>query len=79
MVCFTPFHSTAESATKFEPFTMSVKDAPPAVADIGEIEIKDGTGLSMVKVFGADAPPPGAGLVTVILAAPGEAISLEVI
>jgi len=56
-----------------------VNELPPAIALDGEIEITDGTGLSMVNVLGAEAPPPGAGLVTVILAVPGVAMSAAVI
>jgi hypothetical protein len=41
---------TAEPAAKYEPFTVSVKEAEPACANAGEIEIKDGAGLYRLPV-----------------------------
>ena len=40
-----PFHSTLDPFTKFVPFTVNVKAAPPAVALVGESEVAVGTGL----------------------------------
>jgi len=42
------------------PYTVSVKALPPAVADAGEIELIDGTGLEGggVVVPPDDEPPP---------------------
>jgi len=79
VVCFFPFHITSEVETKLEPLAVSVKVAPPAVAEVGEIESRAGTGLSMVKDLEAETPPPGAGLVTVTLMVPGVAMSVLVI
>lgn len=62
---------TTELAAKLVPFTVSVNAAPPAVALVGERVVTVGTGLLMVKVALAEVPPPGAGLVTVTLTAPG--------
>jgi hypothetical protein len=69
-----PFHSTFHPLTKPEPLTVSVKAAPPAMAEPGlSPAITGGAGL-MVNVAAFDKPPPG--LSTVTLALPGEAISL---
>ena len=61
------FQCTFEPETKFDPLTVSVKDAPPAVAPLGEIELIAGNGLLTVNVFADDVPPPGPGFVTVTL------------
>src|SRR5229473_779357 len=58
---------------------VSVKPLPPAVALVGEIEVIDGKGLLIANVAAADAPPPGAGFVTVTLTVPPVAISAAVI
>jgi hypothetical protein len=60
-----PFHFTSEPLTKFEPFTVSVKAGPPAMALVGTREVATGTGFLTVNVFAADVPPPGAGFFTV--------------
>jgi hypothetical protein len=39
-----PFHSTTEPVTKFEPFTVRVKAAPPLSALFGEIVVIAGMG-----------------------------------
>ena|ERR1700731_3773048 len=72
-----PFQSTTEPETKFEPFTVSVKAGPPAVALLGEIELIAGTGLLMVNVCAFDVPPPGATFITVTEAVPAVLISDE--
>src|ERR1700739_750771 len=36
----------SEARMKLEPFTVSVKDGPPAVAALGEIEVIAGTGFA---------------------------------
>ena len=63
---------------KLLPLTVSVKPGPPAVALLGEMLDKDGTGLLLLTVSanGDDVPPPGAPLLTVIERVPAEAISL---
>src|SRR3989338_8611133 len=66
---------TTEPVTKFEPFTVSVKAAPPALALVGESELTAGTGLLMVKVRELEVPPPGAGLNTVTKAVSAVAMS----
>ena len=42
---FTPFQRTAEVLMKFVPVTVSVKPAPPAVAELGFKLVKAGTGF----------------------------------
>jgi hypothetical protein len=76
-----PFQSTVAPLTKFEPFTVREKAAPPAAAELGESEASDGTGFgggagaAIVKTSGFEVPPPGEGLETATLAAPAEAMS----
>jgi hypothetical protein len=41
---------TADVETKFVPFTVSVKVAPPAVAVVGESDVIAGRGLFTLKV-----------------------------
>lgn len=53
------FQTTTEPETKFEPFTVRVKPAPPAAVLEGEREASVGAGLLMVKVRAVDSPPPG--------------------
>src|SRR5581483_10189845 len=57
----TPFQRTLEPAMKFEPFTVSVKAAPPAGADAGVMVLIDGTGFwpgaLIVNLSWFDAPP----------------------
>ena len=65
-----PFHFTVDVETKFVPFTVKVNCAPPAVAQVGLIELVVGTGLLIVNVCGFDVPPPGAGFTTVTDAVP---------
>jgi len=53
VVRFVPFHLTTELEMKFVPFTVTVKPAPPAVADEGLRLVVVGRGLSgtlIVKV-----------------------------
>ena len=45
-----PFHLTVELPIKFVPLSVSVNAVPPAVAELGEMPDKAGTGL--------DEPPP---------------------
>jgi hypothetical protein len=40
-----PFHCTVDADTKLVPFTVRVKAAPPTLADDGEMEDIEGTGL----------------------------------
>jgi hypothetical protein len=70
-----PAQLTTEVFTKFVPFTARVKPAPPAVALFGESEVMVGFGLLIVNVSAEEAPPPGAGLVTVTGTVPALATS----
>jgi hypothetical protein len=67
-----PFHCTVHPLTSPDPFTISVKAFPPAVADEGLKVLIIGPGL-IVKVAPEDVTPP---LATLIVAVPGEAIRL---
>jgi hypothetical protein len=71
-----PAKLTTDAETKFVPFTVSVRVAAPAVALTGEMLVVVGTGLFTVKVCAFDVPPPGAGLVTVMLNVPAVATSV---
>jgi hypothetical protein len=76
-----PFHCTAELDIKLEPFSVSVKDEPPTVVELGAMDVRLGTGLggggaaAIVKVWVLEVPPPGAGLNTVMAAVPDETMS----
>ena len=74
-----PLKSIVDDALKFVPVTVSVKAGPPAVVDVGEIEVVVGTGLLIVNVCALEVPPPGAGFTTVIGTVPAVAISAAVI
>lgn len=74
----TPFHRTEELGIKPVPVTVRVKAGPPAVAELGEMEMMVGAGLLaglMVKIRADEVPPPGAGLKTVTEAVPALRIS----
>jgi len=78
VVRFVPFHLTTELEMKLLPLTVSIKPAPPAVAELGLRLVVVGTGLSgtlIVKVWELEVPPPGVGLKTVTLAVPAVAMS----
>ena len=49
---------TVEPEMKFDPFTVKVKAAPPAVALVGEIEVMLGTGFCVGGGAGELPPPP---------------------
>ena len=73
-----PFHRTEEPVTKPVPVTVRVNADPPAVAELGEMEVRVGTGLFavlMMKVRALEVPPPGVGLKTVTDADPAVAMS----
>jgi hypothetical protein len=74
-----PLKSMVDDALKFVPVTVSVKLGPPAVVDVGEMEVAVGAGLLIVSVCELEVPPPGAGFVTVIDAVPPTAMSGAVI
>jgi hypothetical protein len=69
-----PFQRITAPETKLLPFAVSIKTAPPAVAEVGLILVSPGAGLLIVKVCALVVPPPGVGLKTVTLAVPAVAI-----
>jgi len=64
------FHRTVEELTKLLPFTVRVMALLPIPALVGLILLRTGVGLSIVKVWAADVPPPGVGVETVTEAVP---------
>ncbi len=68
-----PFQFTTAPLMKFVPFTVSVKPAPPAVAEVGVRLLIVGVGTIILKPDDVDALPPA--FATVILALPELAIS----
>ena len=72
-----PFQLTTELSTKFVPVTAKVIAPEPASTLTGASAVMVGTGMVLVtvKVMAPEAPPPGAGLVTVMLAVPAVARS----
>jgi hypothetical protein len=73
-----PFQRTTDVEMKLLPFTVSVKAAPPAIADVGLMLVMLGTGFAavIVNVTELEVPPPGDGLKTVMSAVPGSLIRL---
>jgi len=64
-----------EDATKLDPVAVIVVAELPAGTVFGLIEVNDGTGLEgawIVNVAPVDVPPPGAGVITVIVTDPGD-------
>ena len=59
--------------------TVSVNADPPAVVEVGEMELVVGTGLLIVSVCALDVPPPGVGFTTVMEAVPAATISAAAI
>jgi hypothetical protein len=68
-----PFILMTEVVTKFVPFAVRVNCPPPFAAEVGEIVLRVGAGLTVitVKILAAEVPPPGAGVTNLILKAPG--------
>lgn len=50
-----PFHCTVDVETKFDPFAVRVKEAPPASAPVGLSDVSAGTGFPLEPGF---EPPP---------------------
>ena len=70
-----PFHWTTEVLTNPLPFTVIVNPAVPALTVLGVIDVATGCGLFTVNVTAFDAPPRGAGFVTVTEGVPAVATS----
>ena len=60
-----PLKSAVKPLTKFVPVKVMVVSLSPAVAEVGLMLVKVGAGLT-VNVCGADVPPPGPAVTTVI-------------
>ena len=71
-----PFQLTAAPLTKLLPVTVSVKVAPPTMALVGESDERIGALLLIAKLTALEVPPPGVGLVAVMLAVPALPMSL---
>jgi hypothetical protein len=65
-----PLKFTVELERKFVPFTVRVKAASGTDLVAGEMLVAVGATLFTVNVCALDVPPPGAGLVTVMLKVP---------
>jgi hypothetical protein len=74
-----PFQLTVAPEAKSVPFTVRVKPAPPAVAEVGLRLVVARPALLIVKVWALEVPPPGAGFSTVTWAVPAVAMSAAVI
>src|SRR5262249_28454652 len=67
---------TVAPATKPVPVRVRGKAAPPAVAEVGAVEVSVGPATGLIaNERELDVPPPGAGFVTVTVAEPAVAIS----
>jgi hypothetical protein len=77
VVSAVPFQFTAAPVTKPVPVAVNVKAAPPTVVLVGDSDVSVGTALLMPNVVVPEVPPPGVGLVTVILADPALTKSVE--
>ena len=71
-----PFHLMVELVTKLVPVAVKVNAPEPAIAVLGSMLVKVGTGLVLVivNVSALLVPPPGNGVNTVTGAVPVEAI-----
>ena len=69
---FEPFQRTTDEEMKLLPFTVRVKAAPLAAAEVGVMPVTFGTGFAavIVNVTEFEIPPPGDGLKTVKAALP---------
>ena len=72
-----PSQRTTDDGTKPLPFTMSVNAGPPATAVLGLRVPTTGTGFGAMtaNVSAVEVPPPGAGVTTLTVRAPGVAMS----
>jgi len=71
-----PFQFTTALPSKLVPLTVRVKLLPPAIVEVGAIDVVVGAPKMTVKVFSFEVPPPGAGLVTVTGYVPAVVTSL---
>jgi len=59
VVRLAPFHRTTAPLRKFVPFTVSVNAGPPAVAVLGDSDVRVGAGPLTVNVSALDVLPSG--------------------
>ena len=71
-----PFKLTVAPLTKPAPLAVRVNEAPPTVVLAGDNDVNDGSGLFIENIAAPEVPPPGAGLVMVILAEPALMMSV---
>ena len=76
VVKFDPFHCTVALLRKLAPFTVSVKPAPPALAEFGLRPEIVGVGMLTGNEVEVDVLPPA--FITVMLALPPAAINVAV-
>ena len=69
-----PLKSTTDPETKFVPLTVTMKLAPPAVVEVGLMEVVVGTGFKTTNAVDVAEPPPGVGLVNTIVEVPVVAV-----
>jgi hypothetical protein len=74
VVRINPFHRITEFVPKAPPYAMRVNPEPPPIAELGDIELRMGTGGAIVNVRAEEAPPLEV-LYTLTLAVPVVAIS----
>ena len=68
---FAPPNLTTDVGMKLLPVTVMVNWGEATLVDEGEISVRKGAGLPVtVNVTPGEVPPPGAGLITVIVLAP---------
>jgi hypothetical protein len=70
------FQYTVAPCTKLLPFTVKVNALLPTTAAAGLREVIAGSGYSTVRDIPPDAPPPGLGLRTVMVAVPNPEMSV---
>jgi hypothetical protein len=73
-----PLKLTVEVLKKPVPLIVRVCAAAPTATELGEREVIAGTGFPTAKFTGLDAPPPGAGFVTVTAYVPAVPVSVVV-
>jgi len=66
---------TFEPMMKLDPVRVTVVLGLPTGTEVGLMLVNTGRGLMIVKVCGADVPPPGVGVTTVMMAVPTAARS----
>src|SRR2546427_417657 len=66
---------TTEDGTKLLPVSVSVNAAPPGVALLGLIAVRNGMGLTMDRPWAVEVPPLGPGVKTVMVSVPAAAMS----